>query len=255
VQKGLRLLKFHTPFFEAEFVEWLYQEKLLNPKQYDYILQILQTYDLKVLKQENYKPDYIKQLPFIDYKQKNIDEYLEKLEIDKILPDSSKIFSAHWEEFLNNDYIVTIDLNTVVINKELLSKLKDNMEVLEQFYFNFGVDNFYINEKNIYNITVDDFYKVDLPIEVSTYCYTSSIFHNSNFFHIVPNRVQTNFVKWDYGAINTSGSSELLYQGCGQVHELKSEIQLYSDEMIIKFCRINIYHEKEDEKGSRFFIL
>lgn len=252
--KGLRLLKFHTPFFEAEFVEWLYQEKLLKPKQYDYILQILQTYDLKVLKQENYKPDYIKQLPFMDYKQKNIDEYLEKLEIDKILPDSSKIFSAHWEEFLNNDYIVTIDLNTVVINKELLSELKDNLEVVEQFYFNFGVDSFYINEKNIYYTTVDDFYKVALPIEISTYCYTSSIFNNSKLFHIVPNMFQPKLIKWDYGAINTSGS-ELIYQGCGQVHELKSEIQLYSDEMIIKFCRINIYHEKEDENGSRFFIL
>ena len=253
--KSLKLLKFHTPFFEAEFVEWLHQEKLLNPKQYNYLLQILQSYDLKVLKQESHKPDYIKQLPFIDYKQKNIDEYLKKLEIDKILSDSSNIFSAHWEEYLNNSYIATIDLNTIIINKEFLSELKDNVEVLEQFYFNFGVDSFYMHQDNVYYRTVSDFYKVALPVDAATYCYTSSIFHNSQLFNLVPNRIQTNFIKWDYGAINTDNTSELIYQGSGQIHELKSEIQVYSDEVIIKFCRINIYHEKEDENGSIFFIL
>lgn len=249
--KGLKLLNFHTPFFEAEFIQWLYQEGFISYEQNDYLTQILQSYDLKVLKQENYKPNYIKTLPPIDYTKNNIVEYLNKISLEKIISNPSKIFSGYWQELINSNHLITINFNTVVINKRLFHEFKDDKEILEKFYFNFGIDSFYSKVNNIYYQTVDDFAKISLPIITSTYCFSSSFLQNSQLYYLAPIDYETKLIRWNYGDINTRDFNN----GYGQINELKEPINILSNEKMIKFCRVEIQHTEKNKHDSRLFIL
>ncbi|MFK7780395.1 MAG: hypothetical protein QM490_04560 [Candidatus Gracilibacteria bacterium] len=249
--KGLKLLEFHTPFFKAEFLQWLYQEGFINDEQNNYLIQILQSYDLKVLRQENYKPNYLKTLSSIDYTKDNISQYLSNISIEKITSNISRIFSGHWEELINDNHLVTINFNTVVIDKRLLNELEDDKNILEKFYFNFGVDSFYKNKNNVYYQTVDDFQKIPLPISTSTYCYSSSSLQNSQLYYIAPTNYETQLIRWNYGDINTRDFNN----GYGQINELIQDIKVSSNETIIKFCKVEIQHTEKDKYESRLFIL
>jgi len=244
--KGLKLLNFHTPFFEAEFLQWLYQEDYISWEQNSYLIQILQTYDLEVLKQEHSKPIYINTLPSIKYNQ-DIHDYLSTISMEKILSNAISIFSGYWQETISDNYLATVTFNTVIMDKRLKYEFQD----LERFYSNFGIDSFYKNKNNLYYQTVDSFQKTLLPIDTSTYCLSSSFLQNSQLYYLPPNNYKTQLIRWNYGDINTDESNS----NYGQINELIEPIRVLANEKMIQFCRIEIQHTKENKSDNRLFIL
>jgi len=139
----------------------------------------------------------------------------------------------------------------VVIDKKLFYEFQEDKEILEKFYFNFGIDSFYSKKNNIYYQTVDDFQKIPLPITTSTYCFSSSFLQNSQLYYLPPNNYKTQLIRWNYGDINTRDFNH----GYGQINELRESIKTSLNEKIIKFCKVEIQHTEKDKYDTRLFIL
>lgn len=269
IRNDIKLLETHSNFYKAQFIQWLYQEEHINIFEKDYLLQIIEGYDIKIIMKENYFPkDIILPLEYKEFDEK-IEDIFDRINYDLLIKEPNKILCGKWEQYLDRNYIFSITLNSFLIDEKLFDEqFKNSLDMFDYINMNFGLDSYFINEN--YMSVDSDLFSDFIPLSSNSYCV--SIFQNSHFYTLPSKEIiesskindtfnfnnydtQIEFIKWDYANVYGDIYPNLDYQGYGQFWQtdLLSLTKKYKkNNSIYQIIKVNIFNKDKDESYEKY---